>query len=144
MQKTYIRSYNGTINGVKVFEGEVRDEKKITTTIMAVLMVFTVCMIPADTATAYSRTDMEWTDVVEGGAIYFDEATGKIANCDESVTSVVIPEEINGVSVTSIGDSSFYYCKSLTSITIPNSVTSIGEEAFSSCSSLTSITITNL
>ena len=46
-------------------------------------------------------------------------------------------------SVTSIGDSAFLYCSSLTSITISNSVTSIGDYAFSWCSSLTSITIPN-
>ena len=46
-------------------------------------------------------------------------------------------------SVTSIGESAFSYCSSLTSITIPNSVTSIGDGAFNSCSSLTSITIPN-
>ena len=43
--------------------------------------------------------------------------------------------------LTQIGSRAFYYCTSLTSITIPNSVTSIGDYAFSSCSALTSITI---
>ena len=43
--------------------------------------------------------------------------------------------------VASIGDYAFEYCRSLTSITIPNSVTSIGGETFECCSSLTSITI---
>ena len=45
--------------------------------------------------------------------------------------------------MTSIGNGAFYYCSSLTSITIPNGVTSIGDYAFSYCSSLTSITIPN-
>ncbi len=46
-------------------------------------------------------------------------------------------------SVTSIGNSAFFYCNGLTSITIPNSVTSIGNYAFKTCESLTSITIPN-
>ena len=43
--------------------------------------------------------------------------------------------------VTTIGKRAFDYCRSLTSITIPDSVTSIGDNAFSGCSSLTSMTI---
>ena len=63
------------------------------------------------------------------------------------LTIATIPETVtyNGTtySVTSIGVTAFYWCSSLTSITIPNSVTSIGERAFQFCSSLTSITIPN-
>ncbi len=58
-----------------------------------------------------------------------------------SDTEVIIPEEIDGVKVTSIGIRVFSNCRSLTSITIPDSVTSIGDEAFRMCYSLTSITI---
>ena len=43
--------------------------------------------------------------------------------------------------VTSIGNSAFYGCSSLTSITLPKSVTTIGNEAFHGCSSLTNIII---
>ncbi|HIZ25158.1 MAG TPA: leucine-rich repeat domain-containing protein, partial [Candidatus Gallimonas intestinigallinarum] len=44
-------------------------------------------------------------------------------------------------SVTSIGDSAFYNCSKITSVTIGNGVTNIGEWAFAYCSSLTSINI---
>ena len=53
-----------------------------------------------------------------------------------SLSSIVIPN-----SVTSIGERTFADCKKLTSITIPNSVTSIGDSAFNGCTSLTSIYI---
>ena len=53
-----------------------------------------------------------------------------------SLTEIVMPD-----SVTSIGDSAFVDCSSLTEIAIPDSVTSIGEFAFYYCTSLESITI---
>ena len=56
-------------------------------------------------------------------------------NC-KSLTSLTIPN-----TVTSIKNDAFWDCKSLTSITIPNSVISIGEYSLYCCKSLTSITI---
>ncbi len=53
-----------------------------------------------------------------------------------NLTSVIIPD-----GVTSIGNSAFYGCSGLTSVTIPDGVTSIGEYAFCNCSGLTSVTI---
>lgn len=54
---------------------------------------------------------------------------------DGSIQTLEIP------SVSSIRNYAFYYCTSLTSVTIPESVTSIGQGAFENCSSLTSVTI---
>ena len=46
-------------------------------------------------------------------------------------------------SVASIGDDAFYYCTSLSSVTIGNGVTSIGGSAFKNCTSLRSVAIGN-
>ena len=62
---------------------------------------------------------------------------GAFSGC-KSLQSITIPN-----SVTSIGDDAFNSCFSLQSITIPNSVTKIGDGAFYLCFSLQSITIPN-
>ena len=78
-----------------------------------------------------------------------DEATVTYRNTSFNSYSgvVVIPSSVtyNGTtySVTSIGNSTFAGCTSLTSVTIPNSVTSIGNSTFAGCTSLTSVTIPN-
>src|SRR5271155_615387 len=55
---------------------------------------------------------------------------------------VTIPTNINGLTVTTIGDGAFEET-ALTSVTIPNTVTSIGDYAFYLCTNLTSVTIPN-
>lgn len=60
---------------------------------------------------------------------------------DDGTTSIVIPSEIDGKKVTSMGESAFFECENLTNIVIPNSVKCIEKNAFSGCASLTSITI---
>ena len=57
-------------------------------------------------------------------------------SCCRSLSEIVIPS-----SVTSIGDGAFYGCNSLSEIVIPSSVTSIGDGAFYGCNSLSEIVI---
>ena len=78
---------------------------------------------------------------VEGGYLTFDKKTGTVTDCDQSVTKANIPHTIKGVTVTCIGNDAFDNCRSLTSVTIPDSVMSIGDSAFRYCTSLTSVTI---
>ena len=70
-----------------------------------------------------------------------DDGRVKITGYNGGAETVVIPDTIDGKSVTSIGRRAFEGCTNLKSITIPNSVTEMGRRAFSGCSSLTSIAI---
>ena len=94
-----------------------------------------------------------WAYDFQSGDLYYnitsssEPYTVEVGGANSSITTVVIPEtvtyESRTYSVTSIGDEAFDHCRSLTSVTIPNSVTSIGDGAFSRCFSLTSVTIPN-
>ena len=80
-------------------------------------------------------------------ATYSDSHTSS-AECDSS--SAITAGEIDstklqsveiGDCVTSIGNTTFFNCSTLTSVTISNSVTSIGNGAFRECGNLSSIII---
>jgi hypothetical protein len=58
---------------------------------------------------------------------------------DGSIITAITAEDLSGA--TKIRDYAFYFCRSLTSVTIPEGVTSIGEDAFRMCNGLTSIII---
>lgn len=94
-----------------------------------------------------------FADAVEIDGIYYNLVpTTKEAevtfNPNEYTGEVVIPASVTydgaDYSVTSIGSYSFFNCKSLTSISIPQSVTKIGDSVFSYCSSLSSIRISDI
>ena len=83
-------------------------------------------------------------------AIYYTSSDGNIVELYNNVfgANIISNNYINGQGiisfdgpVTTIGDSAFYECDSLTSVTIPDSVTTIGDSAFYECDSLTSVTI---
>ena len=87
---------------------------------------------------------IEYTDGDFKYSLETETKTAALSKYSGSATEVTIPESVTHddvtYSVTSLGESCFYYCTSLTSITIPSSVTSLEDYCFSG-SSLTSIDI---
>ena len=78
------------------------------------------------------------------GALNYEIADGlvTITDCDGAAEGeMVIPDEIDGLPVTRIGERAFEGCSSLTSIIIPEGITSLEWLAFQACSSLTSISV---
>ena len=63
-----------------------------------------------------------------------------ITGYNGSETDVTVPERINGVTVTAIGDNAFAG-KPITSIQIPSTVTSVGASAFENCTRLYSVNL---
>ena len=80
--------------------------------------------------TAFYQNPANW----KNGALYIDNCLLKVDT--NFVGNFKIKENTR-----LIGDAAFHNCKSLTSVTIPNSVTSIGDCVFGRCSALASIVI---
>ena len=70
-----------------------------------------------------------------------DDGTVEIVNYYGDDSVLEIPNEIDGMSVASIGAETFFVCHSLTSVTIPDSVTSIVNDTFYQCTNLTDVAI---
>ena len=108
--------------------------------------------IPASVTTISSNvfnfSGISFISVDGNNKYYSNDEYGVLFNKDKTTLvrypmgnsrkSYIIPN-----SVTTIGNSAFFYCDNLTSVTIPDSVTTIDNSAFSDCSNLTSITIPN-
>ena len=124
-------------------------KKRIFSFVLAVLMI--ASLLPAtalavdivDSGTCGAKgSNLTWTLDSEG--VLTISGSGDMHGYGSSdapwygsrsrVKSAVIAE-----GVTSIGESAFENCRSLTSVTIPDSVTSIGDGAFASCTSLTDV-----
>ena len=90
-------------------------------------MDYTACT-GEDTAATYGTSEF----IVENGVLTGYTGSGG---------AVVIPAEVDGVTVTTIGEKAFYDNKTITSVTTPETITTIEESAFDGCIYLTSITL---
>ena len=87
---------------------------------------------PAEPELRYSG-DFTYTETSEN--------TVSIAGYTGEQTQVVIPNELDGKTVTAIGDEAFFTQSRITSVELPETITEIGAGAFLNCVSLESIVL---
>jgi hypothetical protein len=113
---------------------------KIISMITAIIFLAGMFSVIPLTAVAYGTYgSLTYNTYDSDGDGVYDYLT--IANCDESVTEVEIPAEIDGVPVTEIQQYAFGGCNNLKNVIIPDSVVRIDKYAFYGCRSLKEITI---
>ena len=66
----------------------------------------------------------------------FVEGGVEVRKYNGSASSVVIPEQVMGLTVVRIGDSAFEGNTTLTSIDLPDTIQVIGQRAFAGCTNL--------
>lgn len=114
----------------------IRTQKLLAFLLTAVMLMTVLCFTPlsagAETNTEVSG-DYEYT--------VLDDGTARIAKYNGSASELVIPTELDGKTVSAIGQMSFEKCKSITSLTIPSSIKTIGKNAFRYCENLKNLTL---
>ncbi len=137
-----------------------RKTKKLTSVLLAVIMVFGVMTFVPLTVSAATYGDFEYTleddytctitkyngnasDVTIPSTIYGNKVT-KITGFDNTdVVNVVIPKGIKELNCSFASTGCFEGCQYLKSITLPNTLKKLSWNVFSGCSSLQSINIPN-
>ncbi len=108
---------------------------KVVSLVLSLMLIISMAAFPA---LAASSDDSLFSYFDNGDGTI--EISGYIGDID-TLTDLVIPSEIDGKAVTTIGYEAFSDCTSLKSVTISESVKSIYRYAFSNCTSLKSVTI---
>jgi len=97
------------------------------------------CLVAAAAAAYYHlastrAVSAQFKYATDNGSITITRYTG-------TAGAVTIPGRINGLPVTSIGETTFQDCINLTRVTIPRSVTNIAKAAFYGCTNLVAILV---
>lgn len=123
-----------TLTSMKLKGGKERMKLKIKIILFTMLILAMIFMSKQSFATTgtYENLKYEITD---------KQVT--ITGYEGEITNIIIPEKIENYPVTKIQDRAFENCKTLKSITIPNSVTQLGESVFMYCENLSNVNLPN-
>ena len=132
--------------------------KRTFSAALIVLLLLSLCL----TACA-EKTEPEIFTCGDYRYILLEDGTAEIRDCSDKSSILVIPETLDGHTVskignhtftehgmseivipdtvTEIGDEAFFVCRNLTSIVLPDSVVKVGVNPFISCYNLSEVTV---
>lgn len=115
-------------------------KKTLSAFISLILLICTFCSLAfpalaANTVAGNKSVDGVAYRLSDDGEYY------TVVGYSEDFPKLTIVGEIDGIPVTSIAESAFQNCASLTEIVIPGSVSTVGKAAFRFCENLISVTL---
>lgn len=125
--------------------------KRIISVVLSIILILavfpfggliSVSAVPAVLSVSYASA----SHVIDGVTYELDSynETATVTACDTAfLGELVIPDSVDGYTVTGIGSYAFSDCNLITSLIIPETVTYIGDYAFQYCDSLTKVNIPN-
>lgn len=123
--------------------------KKISPIFLATFMLLcsmVLCTIFVD----FGSTFTPMASAADGNSLKYTKkgngtcyVSGFSTDATDKAGELIIPEEINGLTVTGISSYAFDGCKELTSVVIPGTVTVIEARAFQNCSKIETIDVPN-
>ncbi|MDY4812699.1 MAG: Ig-like domain-containing protein, partial [Ruminococcus sp.] len=103
--------------------------KKAISTVLFLAVIFNTYSLTMLNASAETTEKFSYN--------IMDNGTAQITKCYETAEDITIPQEIDGYSVTGIGDRVFSDCTGLSSVKIPDTVEFIDDDAFLGVSDIT-------
>ena len=125
--------YTGPLSGVVVYTAGNSFTLRFTSDSSVQKYGFAVASVTP--ATAEEKNEFENTP-------HFTFSNGTITRYTGGVINLVIPAEIDGQAVTTIGANAFS-SGTFETVTVSNGITTIGNDAFSSCANLKQVTLAN-
>ena len=126
-----------------MFDKISKKKKILAVTLAGVTVAMNVPVTPISNVLGNFMTiKAEMTDPKTDDGYYYkitEEETVTITKYDGTDTVLMIPDSIDGLSVTSIGERAFENCRNIESVTIPQGVEKIETYAFNQCYNLIKI-----